>query len=142
VNDRNDYSYIQTVDVVAMSSCALHERFAQSLLGPNEGACNCTLSYIRTEPGGGSPEGLHTHDVDQIFFVISGTMQLEIDGLQHTVEGNTAVLFPAGVPHRNWNAGPDPSVHLAFCAPVPDPAKRFATQVGVVEQTQRRFELP
>jgi quercetin dioxygenase-like cupin family protein len=132
---------IKKVDSVAMSSRTLHERYSQSLLGPAEGAHNCTVSYVRTEPGGGSPEGLHTHDIDQIFFVLSGTMELEIDGVAYTVAENTAVLFPARVPHRNWNPGPDPSVHLVFCTPVPDPEKPFATRVGVVDHTQSRFDL-
>ena len=40
------------------------------------------------------------------------------------------VVFPAGVPHRNWNGGTEPTVHLAFNAPMPDPAEPFARPVG------------
>jgi mannose-6-phosphate isomerase-like protein (cupin superfamily) len=31
------------------------------------------------------------------------------------------VVFPAGVPHRNWNAGDVATVHLSFNTPVPPP---------------------
>ena len=40
------------------------------------------------------------------------------------------VVFPAGVPHRNWNAGSEPTVHLAINVPQPDPSAPFATTVA------------
>ena len=40
------------------------------------------------------------------------------------------VYFPAGVPHRNWNDGKEPTVHLAIQVPSPDPAALFSRTVG------------
>ena len=37
--------------------------------------------------------------------------------------------FPAGVPHRNWNGGREPTVHLAFNTALPDPTSPFARSV-------------
>jgi uncharacterized RmlC-like cupin family protein len=56
-------------------------------------------------------------------------MNLEIEGAQYEAGPGTLVFFPAGVPHRNWNGGGEPTVHLAFNAPAPDPAVPFATPV-------------
>ncbi len=41
---------------------------------------NCTIDVIKTPSGAGSPAGLHTHVVDQIFYILSGTMNVEIGG--------------------------------------------------------------
>jgi hypothetical protein len=51
------------------------------------------------------------------------------DGTEYSVEAGNLIIFPAGVPHRNWNGGTEPTVHLAVNAPLPDPAKPFARRV-------------
>jgi len=40
------------------------------------------------------------------------------------------IAFPANEPHRNWNEGTEPTVHLAINSPAPDPDKPFARPVG------------
>ena len=72
---------------------------------------------------------MHVHDVDQIFYVLSGTMSIEIEGKEQACPPGSLIVFPQGVPHRNWNAGPEPTVHLAFNTPSPDPGKPFARSV-------------
>jgi quercetin dioxygenase-like cupin family protein len=56
-------------------------------------------------------------------------MSLEIEGEQFQAGPGSLVHFPAGVPHRNWNAGAEPTVHLAINVPQPDPAVPFARSV-------------
>jgi uncharacterized RmlC-like cupin family protein len=56
-------------------------------------------------------------------------MSLEIEGTRYEAPTGTLVFFPKGVPHRNWNEGTEPTVHLAFNAPLPDPNLPFATPV-------------
>jgi quercetin dioxygenase-like cupin family protein len=104
-------------------------RFTQVLLGRESGATTCEVHCIKTPVGDGSPAGLHTHPFDQVFYVMAGTMSLEIDGAPHEAGPGTLVVFPAGVPHRNWNAGAEPTVHLAVNVPLPDPDVPFATTV-------------
>jgi hypothetical protein len=36
------------------------------------------------------------------------------------------VVFPKGVPHRNWNGGSEATVHLAFNVPLPEEGVPFA----------------
>ena len=119
--------YLRQVDFARLA--AADKRFAQPLLDFDSGATSCSVNCIKTPPGDGSPAGMHTHVVDQLFYILSGTMNLEIEGTQYQAPPGTLVVFPAGVPHRNWNGGSEPTVHLAFNAPLPDPNVPFAVSV-------------
>jgi quercetin dioxygenase-like cupin family protein len=116
---------IRRVDVAALRAST--ERHTQRLLDRTTGATSCSVSCIKTPPRSGSPEGLHTHTVDQIFYVLEGLMSVEVDGSTYEAGPGSLVVFPAGVPHRNWNAGTDATVHLSISAPLPDPNVPFAT---------------
>jgi mannose-6-phosphate isomerase-like protein (cupin superfamily) len=119
--------YVRKVDFAAIDASAA--RFTQALLGTEGGLPSVTVNCIKTPAGEGSPAGMHVHDVDQIFYVMSGTMSLQIEEKQYEVGPGTMVVFPKGVPHRNWNAGSEPTVHLAIQVPAPDPAVPFARTV-------------
>ena len=71
-------------------------------------AVGVDLLRVKDRAGGGSPAGMHTHVVDQIFYIVSGTMSLDIEGKPYEGGPGTLVVFPAGVPHRNWNGGAEP----------------------------------
>ncbi|HEX2171395.1 MAG TPA: cupin domain-containing protein [Dehalococcoidia bacterium] len=121
--------YVRQVDFQALNATGPDERFTQPLIDHKSGAKTCTINCIKTPAGGGSPAGMHTHAVDQIFYILSGTMSLEIEGKQYEAGPGSLVIFPAGVPHRNWNGGSEPTVHLAFNTPLPDPNVPFAKSV-------------
>jgi quercetin dioxygenase-like cupin family protein len=91
-------------------------RHAQDLLDDNLGVTHSKVMCIKTEPGGGSPEGLHSHEWDQLFYVVSGTLTIEIEGENELYEAgpDTLVCYPQGVRHRNWNKTSSPVVHLAI----------------------------
>jgi quercetin dioxygenase-like cupin family protein len=118
--------YVRTIDEAALAAAGPNERFSQWLLDHTSGGKHCSVNWIRTPAGGGSPAGMHTHVVDQIFYVLAGTMNLEIEGKEYQAGPGSLVVFPAGVPHRNWNGGSLPTVHLAVNAPLPDPSVPFA----------------
>ena len=120
--------YVRKVDFAQLA--AGNERVVQSLLDRDSGATSCSVNCIKTPPGEGSPAGMHTHVVDQLFYILSGTMSLEIAGQSYVAEPGTLVVFPAGVPHRNWNGGTEATIHLAVSAPLPEPGKPFARPVG------------
>jgi len=122
--------YVRAVDFAAISKSGPGERFTQALLSHESGAKTCTINCIKTPAGAGSPAGMHTHDVDQIFYILSGTMSIEVEGTEYAAEPGTLVVFPTGVPHRNWNGGTEPTVHLAFNTPLPDPNVPFAKSVS------------
>ncbi len=121
--------YIRKVDFAAIDNSGPEERVTQRLYDHNSGAKNCSISCFKTPPGGGSPAGLHVHDVDQIFYIMRGTMNIEIEAKQYDCPPGTLIVFPAGIPHRNWNGGSEPIVHLAVNTPMPDPALPLARPV-------------
>ena len=110
---------VRQIDAAVIAGTPLTERLVQRLIEAGNGTGSCTISWIRTPAGGGSPEGLHIHPVDQIFYILAGSMTVEIRGERTVVAPGSLVVFPAGVPHRNWNDGTEPTVHLAINAPAP-----------------------
>ena len=118
--------YVRQVDFAAIERRGATERVTQPLLDHASGAKTCTIICITTPPGDGSPAGLHVHEVDQAFYILRGTISIEIEGQQNDCGPGSSIVFPAGVPHRNWNGGSEPTVHLAINTPLPDPNKPFA----------------
>ena len=121
--------YVRKVDFAAIDSSKADERFAQNLLGHTSGANTCEINCFKTPPGGVSPAGMHIHDVDQIFYIMSGTMSIEIEGENYECSPGSLVVFPAGIRHRNWNDGSEPTIHLAINTPLPDPEVPFSKSV-------------
>ena len=118
--------YVRKVDFETFAKAGPNDRPSQPLIGHGTGVDTCTINYIQTPVGGGSPFGLHTHLVDQIFYILKGTMNIEVEGQEYECGPGSLIVFPANVPHRNWNNGTEPSVHLAFNTPMPDPNVPFA----------------
>lgn len=118
--------YVRQVDFAALAAAGPDVRYVQRLLDRADGADAVGVGWIRTPPGGGSPEGLHTHVVEQVFYVLAGTMTVEVAGQRSEVGPGGLVRFPRGVPHRNWNAGTTETIHLSITGPAPDPATPFA----------------
>jgi mannose-6-phosphate isomerase-like protein (cupin superfamily) len=120
---------VRRIDQAVIAATPIGQRLVQRLIEASSGTGSCTVSWIRTPAGGGSPEGLHTHPVDQIFYVLAGMMTIEIHGVRENVGAGSVVLFPAGAPHRNWNGGTEPTIHLAINAPAPPPGVPFVQRV-------------
>ena len=121
--------YVRKVDFAAIAKSGAKERVTQNLFDHTSGAKTCTINCIKTPAGGGSPAGMHVHAVDQIFYILSGTMSVEIEDKKYDCSPGSLIIFPAGVRHRNWNGGSEPTVHLAFNTPLPDPNVPFAKSV-------------
>lgn len=112
---------IRPVDEEGLAHTGPAERWTQILHDRSQGAVGCEVRLIRTPGGGGSPAGLHVHNFEQVFYLLEGEMNIEVDGIESVVRARSAIVFPQGVPHRNWNAGAAPTLHLAINAPAPDP---------------------
>lgn len=121
--------YVRMVDFAAIDTSGADERVTQSLFDHTSGAKNCTINCIKTPVGGSSPAGMHVHAVDQVFYILKGTMSIEVEGKRYDCHPGSLIVFPAGVPHRNGNSGSVPTVHLAFNTPLPDPDVPFAQSV-------------
>jgi len=112
----------------------------QNLASRVTGSEKCRIGLSRVAPGAGSPSGLHIHEVDQLCYVLKGTLKMEIgtDPYEPGVEiktefvsagPNTLLVVPAGIPHRNWNDGPEAEYHLDILVPEPEPGRPGSTTV-------------
>ncbi len=48
----------------------------------------------------------HSHETDELFFVLDGEMELELDGTTHTLSQGKGLCVPAGVVHRTRASEP------------------------------------
>jgi mannose-6-phosphate isomerase-like protein (cupin superfamily) len=67
-----------------------------------------------TPPGIESPAGRHTHPFDQLFYIVEGTMEVDVGGWHGTARKGDLVIFPAGVPHVNRNVEGVTSRHIVI----------------------------
>ena len=82
------------------------------LAGRDEGLA-CIAGYSVLQPGAGAP--LHVHkDVDEIFIVIEGTLDLRLGDERHLVPPDHTIAIPAGVPHAFVAVGPAPVRMFTF----------------------------
>lgn len=91
---------------------------SEILASPNTGIDSCYVICSRVEPGGSGPK-LHTHPADQFYFVISGTMRVQLGTEEFSIGPDTLVSIPEGTPHCNWNHGKETEIHLEIIAPAP-----------------------
>lgn len=105
---------MRQVDNVAFLSNSADRAVYKILVESGSDARPFTIACVRTPPGQGSPDGLHSHDVDQVFYILEGQLRVEIDGTELEAGPGTTVVFPAGALHRNWNAGSAGALHLSI----------------------------
>lgn len=87
----------------------------------------------RVSPGAGPP--MHAHYLeDESFTVVKGRIGYQRKGEEPRYAGpGESILFPAGEPHRFWNAGDD-ELH---CTGVIEPAGNIEYFLGAVFESQR-----
>jgi mannose-6-phosphate isomerase-like protein (cupin superfamily) len=84
------------------------------------------------EAGGCGP-GLHYHRVDQLYYLLEGSMNVQLGHDVHHIEAGTLVLIPAGMAHRNWNDGPVAETHFEMLIPAPSRLEQIAYMVDSPE---------
>jgi quercetin dioxygenase-like cupin family protein len=62
-------------------------------------------------PGASFPR--HRHPGEEIIYVLSGTIEYEVDGKPVTVKAGDVLFVPAGVIHAARNVGAEPAAELA-----------------------------
>jgi mannose-6-phosphate isomerase-like protein (cupin superfamily) len=90
------------------------------LANRESGSGNASVYLAEMAPGAQGPP-LHTHEFDQFYFVIEGSLEVQIGLETQTVGPNNLVVLPAGVPHKQRNAS-DTDIERHFTILVPEPA--------------------
>lgn len=65
----------------------------------------------------GSSSNRHSHPNEEIFFVVDGAGEIEVDDFLYAVEPGSAVRIPPDAQHRIFNRGSGPM--RVFCAASP-----------------------
>jgi quercetin dioxygenase-like cupin family protein len=85
-----------------------------------ERASTNALIYVGGLPPGAAGPSLHTHTFDQFYLVLDGLLGVQVGLAEFTVGPRHLVVLPAGVPHRQWNAGAEFERHLTILTPPPE----------------------
>lgn len=78
-------------------------------LGPTGPGRALEPMMITLAPGGQSGGRPYSHGGDEFAFVFEGTVRLTLDAEVHDLARGDAATFPAEIPHRWENAGPEPA---------------------------------
>ena len=79
------------------------------------GAANQSLAEAELEPGGETRRHYHA-ETEEIYFVLEGRGEIEVDGKRTTLEPEDAVLIAPGARHQIRAVG-GPLRFLCCCAP-------------------------
>ena len=78
----------------------------RTLFGDTTRKSDFTAGVTHLDPGGWL--GHHRHGPSELYFVLSGTGVLTVDGQEHTVAPGTAVYIPSRSEHGIHNTGSEP----------------------------------
>lgn len=93
--------------------------FGLDWLVNRDGGAEHAAVYLAEVPPGKEGPPLHVHEFDQFYFVLQGTLSVEIGLQRHEVPPGHLVVLPAQVPHRQWNERDETEQHLTVIAPEP-----------------------
>lgn len=90
----------------------------------NSAIRNQSLAEARLPPGQATTP--HHHAVtEEIYYILSGTAEMEIDNQARSVGPGDAIAIPPGSRHTIRNTGSDELVFLCCCAPGYDHSDTF-----------------
>jgi quercetin dioxygenase-like cupin family protein len=78
---------------------------------------NGVFSVTQTNPPPGAGPRLHSHDFDEAFYVLEGTLTFQVRDELFQVGPGELAFAPRGVPHTFANLGGAPARQLIVCAP-------------------------
>jgi mannose-6-phosphate isomerase-like protein (cupin superfamily) len=119
--------YVRTVEDERLKEALAGFRL-QPLADPGSGSSHAVVNYAELDAGSGGPD-MHIHAFDQYYLVVDGELTVEVALGKHVVGPDTLVVLPAGVPHRQYNAGGTTERHLVVNTPPPAPGEPW--DVGV-----------
>ena len=76
-----------------------------------EHGVSTSLSLHTEEPGTGAP--LHTHSIDELIVILSGELEVRINGQTHRVVKDHTLAVPPGTEHGFTVVGDEPAKLLA-----------------------------
>lgn len=81
------------------------------------GSENQSVSMIEFAPGEGGPLSYHPSPVEELYYVVSGRFEIQLDEETYTAEPGTFAYIPPGVSHRPTNVTDEPAMLLVVQTP-------------------------
>lgn len=103
------------MDRVRATDVELEEVADGVYLGDLSTGDRASMKYWRIEPGARLP--VHSHDHEQIGYVLGGTLMAIVEGREVRLEEGDAYRFPSQQRHGAENPGEVPAVGLGVLAP-------------------------
>ena len=94
------------------------------LLQHKDGSEIISIYVGEVDPGGGGPDW-HIHKFEQFYYVLEGELEVEVALEKFTATPGDLVFLPAGVPHRQRNAGTVTERHIVTLLPEPEDGEEF-----------------
>src|SRR5471030_2795198 len=98
---------------VALAGGKTHSR---SALRTEQGMLAFQVSL--PEEGGAPMHGEHNHPYAQMLLVLTGSMTMVIEGVEHDLRAGHAMIIPAYAFHTGWVTGTEPCSRIEMFAPV------------------------
>ena len=86
-----------------------------------------TAIEVAADPGSGPPP--HTHVFAEFFYVLDGTLTVEVDGERHEISSGEVAAVPGGAVHTYRNESTETARFLAVLHPAG--LERFFAEIGV-----------
>jgi transcriptional regulator with XRE-family HTH domain len=120
-----------TIETVRISRAAGRSRsleepgsYSFELLSPKGGLMEGFLFYVGSDPSGSGQQ----HDGEELFFVISGTIEMRTPDRSYVLEAGDCAYFPGHLRHQMRQIGPEPATALIAVARERATVKRPPTQ--------------
>ena len=97
---------------VEFSPGSVENTMRRALLNPDSGSGAVTLNEVIMNPGSELP--LHTHIVEEAFFITKGIASAVLGDETYTLEPSDVMLAPAGIKHTLANRSNEPMGFLCF----------------------------
>ncbi|MFH1984915.1 MAG: cupin domain-containing protein [Pseudomonadota bacterium] len=91
---------------VPINSIEVHEAAMKVLISADEGWQDHVMRIVELGQNGYSPK--HAHDWPHINYVVAGSGQLHMDGVDHEMEVGAYAFVPEGTVHQFKNTGETP----------------------------------
>jgi mannose-6-phosphate isomerase-like protein (cupin superfamily) len=104
---------------------------SRTLMDRITGSRHMSVHVTEIAPGGGEPD-LHMQTFDKIYFILEGTLHVQIGLKSYQAQPHSYVIVPAGTVHRIWNEAPNLERHVSFHLPEPqaDEACDVSVRIG------------
>jgi transcriptional regulator with XRE-family HTH domain len=112
--------------------------YSFELLTPQGSMMEAFLFHVGAEPTGGGQQ----HDGEEMFLVLSGTVEMRTPDRSYVLEAGDCAYFPGHIAHQVRRIGPEPATAVITVARERPPRRRHQATENVPSAAAARRSLP